>query len=110
MSHEMNDDEPDAICATEAGGSCGLRQCGCSLGHDANELKMLDFSLGVGGATIELTDENLDYPDCIPPMEHNSIEVKTPAWMQQLIDQRKAQRAARAKTATADQPPHRSAN
>jgi hypothetical protein len=50
---------------------------------------------------MELTPENLDYPDFIPPREKNSIEVRTPAWMQQLIDQRRAKIAAMAGTDTA---------
>jgi hypothetical protein len=28
---------------------------------------------------MELTEENLDYPDCMPPREHNSIKVRSKA-------------------------------
>jgi hypothetical protein len=48
---------------------------------------------------MELTEENQDFPDCMPPRESNSIEVTIPDWMQQLIEQRQAKRAAMPETA-----------
>ncbi|GAB0118570.1 hypothetical protein [Acidisoma sp. 7E03] len=38
---------------------------------------------------MELTDENLDYPDCRPLNSDNGVKYRVPDWMRELINQRK---------------------
>ncbi len=52
-------------------------------------------------AGMKLTDEALDYPDCMVPRANNSI--KTPAWLQKMLDEA-AERAERERVSTVLRP------